>query len=92
MSKSVEQFKMNYAKRITKLAKKTSKTPDVKLMLANLKQHFKQDRWALNYDLYKDISGIKYADLFNRVLELAGYQIVYRSPTLVIKPKRGGRK
>lgn len=72
------QLKKEFRKVYMVKAKQAMKTdPIIKLMLQDLRSHFKQVKpWTLNYTIMRD--HYKLNDiLFNAVLELSGYKIKY---------------
>lgn len=61
---------------LAKQAKKIAKNPEVKLLLKELKHHFKTDKYPLNYHLLRFLSQTD-EYVFDMLLYNNGYELVW---------------
>lgn len=87
MNKIVDKHNTAFKKRITKAVKQAMRNNSkIKALVANFKQHFKVDKYALGYEVNREFLN-PYA--FNVLLELLNYRIYYnsKSAAVVFKPR-----
>lgn len=88
MNKQIEK-NLKQMKRIYKaLAKSALKSKAAKIVLSDLKSHFKKgDDWPLRYDHYYEQSKIQISEVFNTILEAQGFEIYYDQSNVTIMIK-----
>lgn len=86
---NITKFNLKIKKTYISVAKKCTKSKDVKELLQDLAVHFKTDKWPLRYEHCFDISKIKYREVFNALLEIKGYKIYYSSEHASMMIKKG---
>lgn len=80
----IRKLRQKLKKILLKEAKKQLKTnKKLKLVLQEINKHFKTNYWNLDYNYYREESGLG-PMTFNAVLELKKYKIVYKSDSLNI--------